>query len=142
MAQRKRTEPNKIYQINISLRGARPPIWRRVLVPDTFSLAALHQVIQTAMGWYNAHLHEFDVGGVSYGEPHPDYFQEVRDERKVTLSEIVAGEKFKFRYQYDFGDSWDHDLLVEKVLPVEAETDYPVCIKGKRACPPEDVGGV
>jgi Plasmid pRiA4b ORF-3-like protein len=97
------------------------------------------------MGWTNSHLHSFNIQGVEYGEPMPEFGfndEEMRDEQTVTLSKIVPREKFKFLYLYDFGDSWEHEILVEKVLEADSETAYPICIKGKRACPPEDCGGV
>lgn len=132
------------YQIKITLRDSKPPIWRRVLVPSNITLAKLHHVIQRVMGWEDYHLHQFIVGELYYGVPNPDYddFIEVHDEWKVRLDQIVRGEGFKFVYEYDFGDSWEHILLVEKILPLEPGQQVPVCIKGKRACPPEDVGGV
>ena len=133
-----------VYQIKVTLKGSKPPIWRRVLVQGDVTLAELHQVLQAVMGWWNAHLHQFTVGGTYYGEPHPDYFgyMEMRDESEFTLNDIAPGEGFKFLYEYDFGDSWEHVLLVEKILPPEPDQQYPLCIKGRRACPPEDVGGV
>jgi len=94
------------------------------------------------MGWADYHLHQFIVGRTYYGVPHPDYGFDMRNEKRVKLNQIVAGEGFKFRYEYDFGDGWLHNLLVEKVLPPQPGQQYPVCIKGKRACPPEGVGGV
>ncbi|HEC34489.1 MAG TPA: plasmid pRiA4b ORF-3 family protein, partial [Chloroflexi bacterium] len=101
-----------------------------------------HHIIQAAMGWADYHLHQFIVGQTYYGRPHPDYGLDMRDERRVRLSQIAPGEGSKFRYEYDFGDGWLHGLLVEKVLEPEPGQHYPVCIKGKRACPPEDVGGI
>ena len=106
------------------------------------TLARLHRIIQVAMGWGAAHLHQFIVGQAYIGEPHPDYGFEMQDERRVKLSEVAPGEGFKFRYEYDFGDGWLHQVLVEKVLPPESGQVYPVCVKCRRACPPEDVGGV
>lgn len=97
-------------------------------------------VLQTVMGWYGGHLHEFDVFGDSYGDPEV-MEGEVLDERSVTLGKLITAEKEKFHYLYDFGDSWDHEILVEKILPLEKGTHYPVCVTGKRACPPEDCGG-
>ena len=134
----------KIYQIKVTLEDSKPPIWRRLLVRSDITLEKLHYILQVAMGWTNSHLHQFIVGGVYIGEPHPDYddYLDMHDERDVTLRQIVAGEGFKFRYEYDFGDSWLHQVLVEKVLPPEPGQQYPLCVKGKRACPPEDVGGV
>jgi len=132
----------QIYQIKVTLDESKPPIWRRILVPGDVTLEKLHYVLQAAMGWTNFHLHQFTVGQTCFGVPHPDYGFEMRDERRVKLSQIAPGEGFKFRYEYDFGDSWLHNLLVEKVLDPEPGQQYPVCIKGKRACPPEDVGGI
>ncbi|MGF1460004.1 MAG: recombinase family protein [Leptolyngbyaceae cyanobacterium] len=143
MAPRKKAP--SIYQLKITLKDIRPPIWRRVQVPSDITLGQLHWVVQLSMGWTNSHLHSFHVQGVEYGVPMPDLgFDEMdlRDEQAVKLSRLVPGEKFKFSYLYDFGDSWEHDVLVEKVLPAEPDVSYPVCIKAKRACPPEDCGGV
>jgi hypothetical protein len=131
-----------IYQIKITLRGSHPPIWRRVLVPGRFSLYKLHQVIQLAMGWYDGHLHQFIIDGEYYQLPNPDDLERSPDERRFKLSQIAPYEKRKFVYEYDFGDSWEHELLVEKIQEAEPDTKYPCCIKGKRACPPEDVGGI
>ena len=131
-----------IYQIKVSLHGSKPPIWRRILVPSDTTLGQLHDILQVVMGWEDYHLHQFIVGQTYYGVPHPDYGLEMRDEKRVELNQIVPGEGFKFRYEYDFGDSWLHNLLVEKILPQASGEYYPVCIKGKRACPPEDVGGI
>ena len=142
MPRRSSATPSQIYQIKITLRDSKPPIWRRLDVPDTMTLAQLHHVIQAAMGWADYHLHQFTVNGVEYGVPHPDDWNEVRNEKSVKLSQFVTGPKFKFTYEYDFGDSWEHIILVEKVLPPEPGVDYPRCITGKRACPPEDCGGV
>jgi hypothetical protein len=131
-----------IYQLKITLRDSKPPIWRRVLVPSNFSLYKLHEVIQVAMGWTNSHLHQFVIDGQRYSIPSPDDWEPVVDERRYSLSQIASLEKHKFVYEYDFGDSWEHDIIVEKISPPEAGMKYPECIKGKRAGPPEDVGGV
>jgi hypothetical protein len=136
-----KTKPSSpIYQLKITLRGSRPPIWRRVQVSSDVTLAKLHKIIQVAMGWGEEHLHVFDVGGISYGEPDPEL--EFENERRIRLNEVAPREKSKFRYEYDFGDSWEHEILVEKRLPAEPGVHYPRCIKGIRACPPEDCGGV
>jgi hypothetical protein len=90
------------------------------------------------MGWSNSHLHEFNIFGVSYGDPE----QEVgSDEKKVRLSRLNLDEKDKLIYIYDFGDNWEHQILVEKILPIDEKTKYPICLMGKRSCPPEDCGG-
>jgi DNA invertase Pin-like site-specific DNA recombinase len=142
MATRKQSTPQTIYQLKITLKDIRPPIWRRVQVTSERTLGKLHQIIQESMGWTNSHLHTFLIGGVEYGQPMPEYDFDVRNEQRVKLSQIVTGEKFKFLYIYDMGDSWEHEVLVEKVLPADPQVRYPICLTGKRACPPEDCGGV
>lgn len=144
MAARKSPYSATIYQLKIILRDIRPPIWRRVHVRASEQLEHLHYVAQISMGWTNSHLHSFTIQGVDYGVPMPDLgFDDLglEDESKVRLGKLIPGEKFKFSYLYDFGDSWEHEILVEKVLKADPEVDYPVCIKAKRACPPEDCGG-
>ncbi len=135
-----------IYQIKVSLKGIRPPIWRRIQVRDNTTLYKLHRIPQVVMGWEDYHLHEFEIDGESYGPPQDEFtdpfgFSETIIEKKVKLSEVIRAEKFRFLYTYDFGDNWRHELLVEKIVPVEKGQQYPVCLKGKRACPPEDCGG-
>ena len=142
MATRKKAQ--SVYQLKITLRDIRPPIWRRVQVRSDATLGHLHWVIQFAMGWTNSHLHSFSLHGVEYSMLMPDLGLDdldMRDEQPVKLSKVITGEKVKFFYTYDFGDSWEHEVLVEKVLMPETDTDYPICIKAKRACPPEDCGG-
>jgi len=134
-----------IYQLKIMLCDSKPPIWRRVLVPGNITLGQLHHVIQIVMGWDDYHLHQFIVGEIYYSDPTFEldmYGEGVYNEDSITLMRLVPGEKFKFRYEYDFGDDWLHDILVEKILPPDPEQRLPVCIKGVRACPPEDVGGI
>lgn len=131
-----------IYQLKVTLKGARPPIWRRIQVPSNITLGKLHHIIQLAMGWYDCHMHEFEVQGQSYGQPLPDYGLDIKNETRIRLNQFVTHEKFKFFYIYDMGDGWEHEILVEKMLEPDSDTRYPVCIKGKRACPPEDCGGV
>jgi hypothetical protein len=137
--------PNQIYQLKITLRNFKPPIWRRVLTPGKFTLHKLHKIIQIAMGWTDSHLHHFLIDGVYYSCPHPGSgWKELgnKDSRRVTLAKIATYEKQKFIYEYDFGDSWEHDILVEKIGQAEPGVKYPRCLKGVGACPPEDIGGV
>jgi Plasmid pRiA4b ORF-3-like protein len=131
-----------IYQLKISLQGSKPPIWRRVLVDNGITLAQLHEIIQAAMGWFGFHLHSFTINGVDYSDPDLIDDSDIEDEGKAKLSRLIAGEKAKFSYTYDFGDNWEHVILVEKILPADPDTQYPICIKGKGACPPEDCGGI
>lgn len=130
-----------IYQLKVTIRDIRPPIWRRVQVESSITLSQLHLIIQAAMGWYNCHLHSFSIQGIEYGESQPDYGLDIRDETKVKLNQVIKSEKAKFFYTYDFGDSWEHSIVVEKILPKDPSISYPKCIKAKRACPPEDCGG-
>lgn len=132
-----------IYQLKVTLDESKPPIWRRVEVDGDLTLSQLHAVIQRAMGWADYHLHQFEVGGHRYGVPDPDYGDmEMLDERRYSLRRIVPDEGVKFHYEYDFGDSWLHLIEVERIGEPEPDVFYPRCIKGKRACPPEDCGGI
>jgi len=135
-------QSRSIYQIKISLIGAKPPIWRTVLVPSDLDLENFHNVIQVAMGWEDSHLHQFIANEKFYGTPDDEFGMEIEDESKYKLSQLLSKEKDTIIYEYDFGDSWEHKILLEKVLPFDSKTDLPVCIKGKRACPPEDCGGI
>ncbi|MBK7354180.1 MAG: plasmid pRiA4b ORF-3 family protein [Nitrosomonas sp.] len=130
-----------IYQLKVTLGYIRPPIWRRFLIASTDSLADLHLVVQIVMGWTDSHLHEFTKGKERYGVPDKDFPADIHDESKFRINQILKQEKDKMRYTYDFGDSWDHEIVLEKILPFEVETKLPTCLKGSRACPPEDVGG-
>jgi hypothetical protein len=137
----KRSSGVPIYQIKVTLRDSKPPIWRRIQVPGDVTLARLHDVLQAVMGWWDYHLHQFIAGGTHFGVPHPDYMVDMIDESTVRLREIASGGS-AFVYEYDFGDCWQHVLEVEKVVEPEPGQRYPVCLKGRRATPPEDVGGV
>ena len=132
----------QIYQLKITLQGVNPPIWRRIQVRGDTSLDKLHDTIQVVMGWTDSHLHQFIVGEAYFGAPEPYYDDlPMSDETEFKLRRITRNEGSAFIYEYDFGDRWAHELLVEKILPPE-ESKYPVCLAGERACPPEDVGGV
>ncbi len=134
--------PSRVYQLKITLKDSKPPIWRRVEVADDITLARLHHIIQAAMGWTDSHMHMFSLGRVSYGVPDPGYVEDVHDERRVKLNQVLTAPKQQLSYEYDFGDSWTHEVLLEKVLAPEPGVSYPRCTAGKRACPPEDCGGV
>jgi hypothetical protein len=131
-----------VYQLKVTLRDSKPPIWRRIQVTSDIRLSTLHLVLQVVMGWEDAHLHQFMAHGIYYGTPYPDFGFEVQNEQHVSLQQVVSRAKDKLIYEYDFGDSWEHELLVEKILPLEEGKRYPVCLTGKRACPPEDCGGI
>ena len=136
-----RTEPVPLCQLKITLEDVRPPVWRRVLVPQTYSLPRLHRVFQAVLGWENSHLHAFRVGETVYGEPEADLDDWMQNETRVRLAQIAPDVKSKFLYEYDFGDGWGHTVVVEKILPAEPGQTAARCLAGKRACPPEDCGG-
>ena len=135
-----------IYQIKVTLLGTKPPIWRRLLVPADLTLAQLHNVLQIAMGWEDGHMHEFRVGQRRFGQPEPaDPFMRMprtESERTARLSAVLGRTGAKMIYTYDFGDGWEHGIVLEKQLPADPGTTYPLCIDGKLACPPEDCGGI
>jgi hypothetical protein len=144
---------NKVYQFRIDLLGIRPPIWRRIQIPETYTFWGLHLAIQDSMGWGNCHLHEFIVNdpitglelsiGIKSEDDTDDFFtDDVIPEQKCKISKIFSEENPEAYYIYDFGDYWKHLIVLEKILPKEKDTDYPRCIAGRRACPPEDCGGV
>lgn len=136
------------YQLKVTLAGSEPPIWRRLSVPGDANLGWLHAVLQVALGWTNSHLHQFLAGQVRYtnpeytdgliGEDSPE-----RDEAKAILMAVAPAEGAHFTYEYDFGDSWEHEIIVEEILPpAPAAAPGALCLEGARACPPEDCGGI
>jgi len=162
-----RVQP-EIYELKITLLGSKPPIWRRIAVPSDMRLSNLHDVIQIVMGWGNYHLHQFVVPNTRpkpmreelaslgwqaryeklimhrdrcWSDPRMEV-EGAEDESKMKLCEMAPAVKNKFIYEYDFGDGWDHEIKVVKVGPPVEGANYPVCLAGELACPPEDCGGV
>jgi len=140
------TKPNSsIYQLKITLLGIEPLIWRRLQVPSTMLLCCLHDGLQAVMGWTDSHLHQFEKDGKYWGLPENDEFGdlELLDESKVPVGKLLLAEGDSLVYLYDFGDNWRHEVALEKIVPVDAAAAMPnpVCLDGKRRCPPEDVGG-
>lgn len=136
--------PQAVYQLKVTLDGIRPLIWRRIQVRVDISLFKLHKILQVVMGWQDYHLHRFEIEGESYSviSREADMLgDDFIDEKKVRLNRVIPGEKFKFAYEYDFGDSWYHTILVEKILQPKEELKHPICLKGKRSAPQEDCGG-
>ena len=139
---------DRVFQFKVQLRDIRPPIWRRIQVPETYSFWDLHCAIQDAMGWLDCHLHEFVIkrpqGGadVHIGLPDPESWRHVKAGWALKLSKYLGTEGQKARYEYDFGDGWEHQITLERIVPRDRDRRYPACIAGRRACPPEDCGGV
>ena len=137
-----------VYQLKAVLLSSEPPVWRRLQVPGNANLGWLHAVIQVAMGWTNSHLHQFKAGGAFYSDPRHHFAEhegdpKILDESKVTLQQLAPRTKDTLGYEYDFGDSWKHEITVEEILPPDAAAaTTALCLDGARACPPEDCGGV
>lgn len=140
----------RVFQFKITLKGIKPPIWRRILVPETYSFWDLHVAIQSAMGWRNLHLHDFEIMNPKNGEidtigiiteednPHDSYLY---DTCKKKIARYFSDGNRKAHYRYDFGDGWEHNIVLEKNLPKLIGEKYPQIIGGARMCPPEDCGG-
>jgi Plasmid pRiA4b ORF-3-like protein len=129
--------------------GSNPPIWRRLAIPADITLDRLHYVIQIAMGWSDDHLHQFIVGHRNsrryFGQTDlefDDFGDDMLDERRYTVAQLAPAKKSKFIYEYDFGDSWEHEVVHEGMLPSDAALKHAVCLDGENACPPEDCGGI
>ena len=131
----------RVYQLRVAVKEITPPIWRVIQVAGDATLYRLHLILQEVMGWDNYHLFMFTIDGIEYGEPDPSDFREVKSARRVKLGQVIRQARQRFLYEYDFGDGWEHDVKVEKVLAPVAGVHYPVCLGGERACPPEDCGG-
>ena len=139
---------DQVYQFKITLRDIKPPIWRRIQVPETYTFWDLHVAIQDAMGWSDYHLHEFEIADpstdlmVNIGIPDEDFDREILPGWKQKIADYFSMGNRLAEYIYDFGDNWEHIIKLEKILPRDKNVDYPKCIAGKRACPPEDCGGI
>lgn len=141
----------KILQLKITLVGSEPKIWRRILVLSDYSFFTLHVAVQDAFGWEDAHLHQFFTDSpfkrnskyyrISFPMPEDD-IDDIIDERKVKLSEYLRKAKDMMFYEYDFGDSWMHEIKLEKILPKNPKNKYPILLGGEQACPAEDSGGL
>ena len=131
------TEP-ETFQLKVTLRDVKPPVWRRLIVPAAIRLSALHELLQPAMGWQDSHLHAFRVGDHVFAPP-GDFEPLGDDSRAVALAAIAPGKGSRLVYEYDFGDGWCHDIVVEDVI--DGRCAAVRCVKGRRRCPPEDCGG-
>jgi hypothetical protein len=136
-----------LYYMKVVLNETKPIIWRRLQVPGNATLGWLHAVLQVAMGWTNSHLHQFRVRELLYSDLRHNFREyegdpEILDENKETLQRVAARQKDMLAYEYDFGDSWHHQITVERILSRDsAVSSVALCLDGARACPPEDCGG-
>ncbi len=140
-----------IYDLEVTLRGSAPRIWRRVLVRGATTLDRLHEIVQVTMLWEGYHFYEFQVGGGEegygasrYGLYEPTFADEEPpiDAARTTLADIAPAVGATFVYAYDFGDNWRHDIAVTGIDKTDKRLTYPLCVAGERAGPPEDCGGV
>jgi hypothetical protein len=135
---------DKIYQIKVGLLEVNPLIWRRFLVPANVTLHRLHLVLQDVMDWQNYHLYRFKIGQKEYSIPNPDndfYELDFKNSYRARLRNLIKEEGSIFLYVYDFGDGWEHQLLIEDIFDRDPEKKYPICIGGENASPREDSGG-
>ncbi len=132
----------RVYEIKVSLRGSRPLIWRRFHVLNDVTLFRFHNILQLVMGWTNSHLHQFVVGQTYYGEPDPEYGADHEDDRHTRLLRVLHQPQDRIVYRYDFGDGWEHDIVLERVADPDSAAQYPFVLAAGGACPPEDVGGI
>jgi hypothetical protein len=142
---RRTAKPKHAYRLRVKLEGSEPAIWRLISVPGHMTLADLDRIIQAAMGWTNSHLHLFTIDGQFFGLPDDEWIEDkpLLPDTEFTLDEVLGTKVDGFSYEYDFGDSWHHDVTVQAVeLANEARNGWPMCLAGAHACPPEDVGGL
>ena len=129
-----------VLQLRITLQDVDPIVWRRVLVPGGVRLAKLHDMLQAAMGWTDSHLHLFRIGDATYGSQLDDYPDDELDEKSVTVIGVLRNSR-RFVYDYDFGDGWEHEVVIEDITTAPLGLKFAVCLDGQNACPPEDCGG-
>lgn len=139
---------HQVYQFKITLEEIDPPIWRRIQVPETYSFWDLHVAIQDSMGWTDSHLHQFEIKNpvtgaeVEISIPDEEWEDESLAGWEVKIADYFSMKNPQALYIYDFGDNWEHTIKLEKILPRDEKVEYPICLEGERACPPEDCGGV
>jgi|SRR5579859_5193379 len=149
------SDNKSVYQLKVTIKGIKPPIWRRLLLPSNGTFWELHIAIQDSFGWEDYHLHEFYIGHawnrdaprICFPYPKDDWFdlledKEPLDETRTHISDFVSLQQPKAIYIYDMGDGWEHEVVLEKILPIDEEAAYPQVVDGKRACPWEDSGGI
>ena len=133
--------PGSVHRLKVTLRSVKPPVWRRIAVPSDLTLGELSPLLEAAMGWLGGHLHLFDVAGMTYGTPDPDWGTDDLDEGRFRLGDVLPTVGSRMRWDYDFGDGWQHNVVVEAIESLAPSVEYPRCVTGRRACPPEDCGG-
>ncbi len=136
---------NEIIQLKITIQGTKPPVWRQIQVEKSITFSQLHTILLIVMGWDGGHLYEFLVDGIRISEPSSDdegWGGGIHDSSKIKLDSLISDSKTKIVYTYDFGDDWEHKIVLEGYHNKDETQYYPVCIDGKQCCPPEDCGGI
>lgn len=142
------TTNSNVYQFKIILQDTEPTIWRRIQVPDKYTFWDLHVAIQDSMGWRDCHMHQFHVLNPKTGKEEciskqlANVFEGAISGETVKITQYFLSTNDKAYYEYDFGDGWMHEVVLENILQANEDVQYPQCIAGERACPPEDCGGV
>jgi hypothetical protein len=132
-----------VVTFRVTLLGTEPSVWRRLEVPSSLALDRLHEILVTAMGWFDYHLHAFEINGRRYGVPDDSFgFDDTLPESEIVLADLVGVGVDRFIYEYDFGDGWQHEIVIESLGEPASDANYPRCVAGDRACPPEDCGGI
>jgi hypothetical protein len=145
MTEEKKSANGQIYHLKVTLVDSKPPVWRRIQVPSDITLHRLHLIIQTVMGWANYYMYRFEINGRNFEQTDTEMplgYPKTSHSGRIKLNKAVPYVKTRFLYEYDFGDGWEHRILLEKILPTDPKIRYPVCVAGERACPPEDCGGI
>jgi len=144
MPARKRigTRSPRAYQVKVTLLGVRPPVWRRIQVRSDITLGDFHEILQAVMGWTDCHMHQFNVHGLRHAVQRPWQPIERDEEPRTRLMDLLGRPKERILYEYDFGDGWEHEILLAQIDDHEHGARYPWVLDGRRACPPDDVGGV
>ncbi len=137
----KKSKSPKVYEFTVSLEGITPVVWRKFLIHEFIELSELHMLIQMTMGWEAKHLYMFEINGLSYSDLETAEEQDVNDAEGTLLCDVIGSSK-EFSYTYDFGDDWRHKVEVTAELEHDPRINYPICIGGENACPPEDCGGI
>jgi len=133
-----------IARLHVTLLDVDPAIWQRIEAPAAFTLKPLHDALQRAMGWFDGHLHHFEISGILYGEPSPDdaeFDRDIVSERKLKLATLAEEGNRLFEYVYDYGDNWRCAIVIEALQPALPGVVYPRLVEGARHGPPDDIGG-
>ena len=130
------------YRLKVTLLGTRPAIWRRIEVDADVTLLRFHQILQVVMGWTDSHLHQYRRGSTYYGQSDPEFGMRRENERRISLGEVLPKPKDRMVYEYDFGDGWEHEVVLESSEVGTGREPEVRVVAGKGACPPEDVGGI